>query len=154
LPRSATSPDGHRRKRSRATATQSTHTPTALKKALWTKSGRAKLESLQLAPWAAQRRQDFLELLDQLTPKIEQLSIAIEEESLECDGRLRGLLHQQEAEQRTAFDVDWKRRYIHLSMRREKRIAKIAMARRLGVRMYWMRQCFMRHSAEIMPASA
>jgi transposase len=41
-----------------------------LRKALWSKSGRAKLESLQLAPWAAQRRQDLLELLDQLTAKM------------------------------------------------------------------------------------
>jgi transposase len=36
------------------------------------------------------------------------------------------------------YDADWKRRYLHLAMRREKRIAKVAMARRLGVRLYWM----------------
>jgi transposase len=36
------------------------------------------------------------------------------------------------------FDADWKRRYLHLAMHREKRIAKVAMARRLGVRLYWM----------------
>ena len=33
---------------------------------------------------------------------------------------------------------DWRRRYIHLMMRREKRIAKVAMARKLAVRLYWM----------------
>src|SRR3979409_1736064 len=33
---------------------------------------------------------------------------------------------------------DWRRRYAHLMMRREKRIAKVAMARKLGVRLYWM----------------
>ena len=31
------------------------------KKALWSKSGRAQLESLSLAPWAARRRHDLLE---------------------------------------------------------------------------------------------
>src|SRR5277367_2919948 len=34
-------------------------------------------------------------------------------------------------------DADW-RRYVHLTMRREKSIAQVAMARRLGVRLYWM----------------
>jgi transposase len=33
---------------------------------------------------------------------------------------------------------DWRRRYLHLMMRREKRIAKVAMARKLAVRLYWM----------------
>jgi transposase len=35
-------------------------------------------------------------------------------------------------------DGDWKRRYLHLAMRREQRIANVAMARRLGVQLYWM----------------
>jgi transposase len=35
-------------------------------------------------------------------------------------------------------DADWRRRYIHLAMRRHKSIAKVAMGRRLGVRLYWM----------------
>jgi transposase len=33
---------------------------------------------------------------------------------------------------------DWRRRYIHLAMRRDKSIAKVAMGPRLGVRLYWM----------------
>src|SRR5580704_2356643 len=33
---------------------------------------------------------------------------------------------------------DWQRRYMHLAMRRHKSIAKVAMGRRLGVRLYWM----------------
>ncbi len=33
---------------------------------------------------------------------------------------------------------DWRRRYIHLSMRRHRSIAKVALGRRLGVRLYWM----------------
>lgn len=36
------------------------------------------------------------------------------------------------------FDPDWRRRYLHLAMRRERRIAKVAMARRLAIRLYWM----------------
>jgi transposase len=36
------------------------------------------------------------------------------------------------------YDPDWRRRYLHLAMRRERRIAKVAMARRLAVRLYWM----------------
>src|SRR5216684_783606 len=35
-------------------------------------------------------------------------------------------------------DADWRRRYLHLAMRRQRNIAKVAMARRLAVRLYWM----------------
>ena len=41
------------------------------KKALWRAAGRKELESITLAPWATRRRQDLLDLLDQLTPKIQ-----------------------------------------------------------------------------------
>ena len=50
------------------------------KKALWRPAGRAELEAIVLAPWATRRRQDLLDLLDQLTPKIQQLTQALEEE--------------------------------------------------------------------------
>jgi transposase len=170
-----------------------------VKKALWSKSGRAQLKSLQLAPWASQRRQDLLELLDRLTPKIEELNLVVEEEALNrpeaqrlmthpgvgpitalafvliigtperfrCGkqiGSYLGLIpcedssagHQrlghiskqgnsllryllvEAAQTAVRYDADWKRRYLHLAMRREKRIAKVAMARRLGVRLFWM----------------
>ena len=33
---------------------------------------------------------------------------------------------------------EWRRRYIHLAMRRHKSIAKVAMGRKLAVRLYWM----------------
>jgi transposase len=49
------------------------------KKALWRPAGRKELESLVLAPWASRRRQDLLDLLDQLTPKIQELTHALEE---------------------------------------------------------------------------
>jgi len=35
-------------------------------------------------------------------------------------------------------DPEWRRKYFHLAMRRGREIAKVAMARRLAVRMYWM----------------
>jgi transposase len=50
------------------------------KKALWRPAGRKELESIALAPWASRRRQDLLNLLDQLTPKIQELTRALEEE--------------------------------------------------------------------------
>ena len=36
------------------------------------------------------------------------------------------------------INPEWRRRYIHLAMRRHKSIAKVAMGRRLAVRLYWM----------------
>src|SRR5271163_4357947 len=35
-------------------------------------------------------------------------------------------------------DPDWRRRFIHLAMRRHKSIAKVAMGRRLAIKLYWM----------------
>ncbi len=36
------------------------------------------------------------------------------------------------------INPEWRRRYIHLAMRRHKSIAKVAMGRRMAVRLYWM----------------
>ena len=36
------------------------------------------------------------------------------------------------------INPEWRRRYVHLAMRRHKSIAKVALGRRLGVRLYWM----------------
>jgi transposase len=33
---------------------------------------------------------------------------------------------------------DWRRRYFHLAMRRNKNIARVAMGRRMAIRLYWM----------------
>jgi len=35
-------------------------------------------------------------------------------------------------------DSQWRRRFVHLALRRERRIAKVAMARMLAVRLFWM----------------
>jgi transposase len=169
------------------------------KKALWNKSGRAQLESLSLAPWAARRRHDLLELLDRLNPTIEELSATVEQEAKQRPEVLRLMTHPgvgpitalafvliidsaerfacgkqiasyvglipcedsssdrrrlghitkqgnsmlrfllvEAAQAAVRRDPDWRRRYIHLAMRRDKRIAKVAMARKLAVGLYWM----------------
>lgn len=167
--------------------------------ALWSRPGRAQFESLSLAPWAARRRQELLELLDRLDPRIDDLSTAIQQESesrpevvrlmthpgvgpvtalafvliigspqrfrsgkqigsyvglvpreaSSADRRRLGHISKQgnsllrfllvEAALGAVHgDADWRRQYLHLAMRRERRIAKVGMARKLAVRLYWM----------------
>src|SRR6202040_2127626 len=169
------------------------------KKALWRPAGRAELESIVLAPWANRRRQDLLDLLDQLTPKIQELTRGLEEEvakrpvtrrlmthpgvgpltalafelvigtperfhcgkqmasyvglvlSEESSGDRRRLGHISkqgnallrfllvEAAQVTVrSQAQWRSKFFHLAMRRGRKIAKIAMARKLAVHLYWM----------------
>jgi transposase len=36
------------------------------------------------------------------------------------------------------FDSEWHNKFLHLAMRRERDIAKVAMARKLAVNLYWM----------------
>jgi transposase len=169
------------------------------KKKLFSEQGRSQLEKLSLAPWASRRRKELLELLDQLDPKIAELTMAVEQEALRRPevlrlmthpgvGALTGLVYVLvigtperfpggkqigsyiglipsedssgdrqrlghlskqgnvllrfllvEAAQATArCNPHWRRRYMHLAMRRHKNIAKAAMARKLAVRLYWM----------------
>ena len=63
------------------------------KKKLWSEAGRAQLEKLPLAPWAARRRQDLLELLDRMNPSIEELTAAIEREARKWPEALRLMTH-------------------------------------------------------------
>ena len=53
------------------------------------------------------------------------------------NSRLRFLLVEA-AQVTVRSDPEWRSKYHHLMMRRGRKIAKIAMARRLAVRMYWM----------------
>ena len=169
------------------------------KKALWRPAGRNELESLILAPWARRRRQDLLDLLDQLSPKIQELTRALEDEvqkrpvtrrlmthpgvgpltalafelvigsperfhcgkqiasyvglvpSEESSGDRRRLGHISkqgnsllryllvEAAQVTVRSHQhWRSKFFHLAMRRGRKIAKVAMARKLAVHLYWM----------------
>jgi transposase len=47
-------------------------------------------------------------------------------------------LLRETAQAAVLCDSDWWRRYVHLAMRRQKNIAKVPIARRLGVRLYWL----------------
>jgi transposase len=177
---------------------------------LWSKQGRAQLESFPLGPWTARRREDLLRLLDQLTPQIAELSAAIEQEAarrpeverlmahpgvgpitalafvlvlgtperfrcgkqvgsylglIPCEdssaGKQRlGHLSKQgnvllryllveAAQAAVRCDAEWRRRFVHLAMRRQRSIAVAAMARRLAVSLYWMWR-----KAEVPPAAA
>ena len=168
-------------------------------KGLWSKAGRAQLEALELAPWSGRRRQDLLELLDRLHPRIEELSAAIQQAAeqkpeaqrlmthpgvgpitalafvlilgvpdrfrcgkqvgsylglIPCEqssgGRQRlGHISKQgntllrfllieSAHAVVRYEPDWRRRFLHLALRRGRSIAKVAMARKLAVRLYWM----------------
>src|ERR1700756_447142 len=51
------------------------------KKKLFSEQGRALLKKLSLASWASRRRKELLELLDQLDPKIAELTAAVEQEA-------------------------------------------------------------------------
>jgi len=169
------------------------------KKALWRPAGRKQLESLVLAPWASRRRQDLLELLDQITPQIQKLTQALEaevdkravtrrlmthpgvgpltalafelvigtpdrfhcgkqiasyvglvpEENSSGNRRRLGHISKQgnallrfllvEAVQVTIrTQSQWRSKFFHLAMRRGRKIAKVAMARKLAVHLYWM----------------
>jgi transposase len=154
---------------------------------------------IAIAPWASRRRQDLLALLDQLTPKIQELTRTLEEvvenrpvarrlrthpgvgpltalafelvigtpERFRCakqiasyvglvpseessgDRRRLGHISKQgnvllrfllvEAAQVTVrSQAQWRGQFFHLAMRRGRKIAKVAMARKLAVEMYWM----------------
>jgi transposase len=169
------------------------------KKALWRPAGRKELELIALAGWADRRRQDLLDLLDQLTPKIQELTRALEQEvekrpvtrrlmthpgvgpltalafelvigtveRFHCgkqiasyvglvpteessgDRRRLGHISKQgnvllrfllvEAAQVTVrSEPRWRSTFFHLAMRRGRKIAKVAMARKLAVHLYWM----------------
>ena len=169
------------------------------KKALWRAAGRNELQSLALAPWASRRRQDLLDLLDRLTPKIQELNGKLEQiveqrpvtrqlsthpgvgpltalafelvigtpERFACakqiasyvglvpteessgDCRRLGHISKQgnvllrfllvEAAQVTVrSDARWRSQFFHLALRRGRKIAKVAMARKLAVELYWM----------------
>jgi transposase len=51
---------------------------------------------------------------------------------------LKTLCLVEAAQAAVRCDAEWRRKFIHLSMRRERRIAKVAMARKLAVGLYWM----------------
>lgn len=168
------------------------------KRKLWSGRGRAELEALALDPWASRRRQELLELLDRLEPRIGELDQAVVKETEKrpeavvlmgqpgvgsvtalafvltlgpverfansrkvvsylglnpsehsSGGRQRlGHISKQgnemlrwllvEAGQTAAqYDPELRRKYLRLKFRRGAKVAKVAIARQLAVRLYW-----------------
>ena len=169
------------------------------KQKLWTSLGRTELEALVLDPWAHRRRQELLQMLDQLAPLIAELYRAVAEEAAQrrdarrlmeqpgvgpvtalmfvltigpaerfrsskqvvsylglnpressSGGRQQlGAISKQgnslarylltEAAQTAArYDEELRRNYRRLKFRRGSAVAKVAIARKLAVRLYWM----------------
>ena len=161
---------------------------------LWRPAGRKELESFALARWANRRRQDLLDLLDQLTAKIQELTRALEEEAekrpvarrlmthpgvgaltalafelvigtaerFHCGKQIAsyvGLVRAEEssggrrrlghiskqgnvllrfllveaAQVTVRSQPEWRSRFFHLALRRGRKIAKVAMARKPSV---------------------
>jgi transposase len=169
------------------------------KRKLWSGRGRAELEALRLDPWASRRRQELLELLDRLEPRIEELDQAVGKEiekrpdavllmgqrgvgpvtalafvltlgpverfansrkvvsylglnpserssggrqrlghiSKQGNEMLRWLLVEA-AQSAAQFDPELRRKYLRLKFRRGAKVAKVAIARQLAVRLYWV----------------
>ena len=169
------------------------------KRKLWTATGRAELEKLELLPYAAARRQQLLETLDQLEVEIAELDRRVEQEVKRRPAALRlqthpgvgpvtalamvltlgpaerfasakqvgsyfGLIPSEhssggrqqlgriskqgnsflrfllvEAGQTAArYDEELGRFYRRLAVRKHRALAKVAVARKLATRLYWM----------------
>ena len=168
------------------------------KKKLWTAVGRKELERLSLGPWASRRRQQLLDMLDQLEPVMDELDRAViqeaekrpaavhlmtqpgvgpvtalafvltigpverfpksrklvsylglnpSENSSAGKQRLSGISKQgnsmlrfllvEAAQTASIYDPELRRSYQRLKFRRGSGVAKVAIARKLAVRLYW-----------------
>jgi transposase len=168
------------------------------RKKLWTTRGRSELEGLTFGPWANHRKHELLEMLDRLSPSIEELDLAVKKEAdhhpdavrlMEQSGvgpvtalafvltvgpidrfskskqlvsylglnptesssggkqRLGSISKQgnslmryllvEAAHVASRFDPELRRNYLQLKFRRGSAVAKVAIARKLAVRLYW-----------------
>jgi transposase len=170
------------------------------KRKLWTAAGRAELQALALLPWAARRRSELLQLLDQLQVPIAELDVVVDQEANtrpavrrlmthpgvgpvtglgyvltmgpvarfasskqvssylglipsedSSGGRgqrlghitkqgnafLRGMLVEA-AQSAVRYEPQLRREYRRLAQRKNRGVAKVAIARKLAVRLYWM----------------
>lgn len=170
------------------------------KRKLWTAAGRAQLEALPMLPWAARRRKELLQLLDQLQAPITELDVLVDQEantraearrlmthpgvgpvtglgfvltlgpverfasskqvssylglipseassgargqrlghiSKQGNSFLRGVLVEA-AQSAVRHEPQLRREYRRLAQRKNRAVAKVAMARKLAVRLYWM----------------
>ena len=168
------------------------------KQKLWSSAGRKELDALLLDPWAHRRRQDLLQMLDQLNPRIAELDRAVIQEaqsrppavrlmnepgvgpvtalafvltigpvgrfprskqvvsylglnpteassggrqrlgsiSKQGNAMLRHLLVEA-AQTASKLNPELRRDYQRLKFRRGSGVAKVAIARKLAVRLYW-----------------
>ena len=63
------------------------------KRKLWSQRGRRELLSLKLLPWASRRRQELLEMLDQLEGSVAELDGAVEAEASQREAAVRLMTH-------------------------------------------------------------
>jgi transposase len=169
------------------------------KRQLWTRAGRQQLEQLPLLPFAARRRQELLQSLEELDQQIAALDQVVKAEAAKIPqaallmthpgvgpqtalgmvltlgpverfanakrvGSYLGLIpreHSSGGKQRLGHitkqgsplmrfllveaaqsaarcDAEFKRAYVRLALRRSRGQAKVAIARRLATRLYWM----------------
>jgi transposase len=169
------------------------------KPALWSRQGRQTFEALPLPAWTARRRQDNLELLDQLVERTEPLDEAVQQQAEQrpeavrlmshpgvgpitalafvltigdparfqngkqvasylglipsehssCDKRRLGGISKQgnsflrmllveAATTAVRHEEGMKKKYQHRCHSKLKGVAKVAAARKLAVRLYWM----------------
>jgi transposase len=169
------------------------------KKKLFTKTGRAELESLALDPWASRRRRELLQMLDQFDTTLDELDGAVAEQAKQNAGAMLLMTHPgvgpvtslafvltlgpverfERSKQVVSYlglnprehssggrqrlgsiskqgnpmmrsllveaghtaarmDGELKQDYQRLKLRRGSGVAKVAIARKLAVRMYWM----------------
>lgn len=170
-----------------------------LRHRLWTRAGRQQFEELELLPYAAQRRQDLLVLLDQMQRDIAQLDQAVEREAqarpvvvrlmthpgvgpvtalafvltlgdvrrfprgrqvasylglIPCEDSSGGkqrlghiskqgnpllrFLLVEAAHLAVRYDQELKRCYFRILRKHHPGVAKVAVARKLALRLYWM----------------
>jgi transposase len=170
-----------------------------MKRKLWSEAGQKALRALSLEGWAAQRRQDLLNLLSSLDPQIRQLEVAIQRaaqknprarllmtqpgvgaitalayvltmgdvsrfprgkqvasylglipsESSSSNRRRLGSISKQgnsflrmllveSVQTVNRLDEGFRKQYQHRCHRMAKGVAKVAAARRLAVRLFWM----------------
>jgi transposase len=64
------------------------------KQKLWSASGRAELEGLALGPWASRRRQELLQTLDELEPRLSELDEAVKAEAERSPQALQLMAHK------------------------------------------------------------
>jgi len=169
------------------------------KKQLFTKKGRRELEGLRLDPWASRRRQELLDMLDQIDISLQQFDQAVHEQAAQNPAAMRLMTHPgvgpvtslafvllvgpvmrfarskqlvsylglnprehssggrqklgaiskqgnpmmrgllvEAGHTAARIDPELRQDYQRLKLRRGGSVAKVAIARKLAVRMYWM----------------